>query len=78
MVQAIGEERYQIATSDSGLTLNTLIEYSDCGNKRTTSATLRMKSEYAPFRLEMTGQSNAGAVIQGTGPPFRRSGSAAR
>jgi imidazolonepropionase-like amidohydrolase len=56
ILHAIGEERYDIAPIDGGLTLKTTSEYSDRGNQRTTSAELRMKSDYTPLRLEITGR----------------------
>ena len=52
ILHAIGEEHYTITPSPAGLTLNTTFEYSDRGNKRTTTAELRMKSDYTPLRLE--------------------------
>jgi len=53
ILHAIGEERYQIAEEHGELTLNTVFEYSDRGNKRTTTATLRTKSDYSPLDLEV-------------------------
>ena len=53
ILHAIGEERYQIAEEHGELTLNTVFEYSDRGNKRTTTATLRTKSDYTPLDLEV-------------------------
>jgi len=38
ILHAIGEEHYTITPSPAGLTLNTTFEYSDRGNKRTTTA----------------------------------------
>ncbi|HEV3200505.1 MAG TPA: amidohydrolase family protein [Bryobacteraceae bacterium] len=63
ILHAIGEERYQIAVSDGGLTLKTTIEYSDRGNQRSTSATLRMKTDYTPISLEVKGRTGAANTI---------------
>src|SRR5580700_5573628 len=55
ILHAIGEERYEIAAGDGGLTLNSTFEYSDRGMKRSTAVTLRMKSDYTPEGLEVKG-----------------------
>lgn len=55
ILHAIGEERYEVASSDGGLTLNTTFQYSDRGNQRTTTAVLRMKADYSPLGLEVKG-----------------------
>ena len=55
ILHAIGEERYQIAPADGGLTLTTTIEYNDRGMQRSTSATLRLKADYTPLGLEIKG-----------------------
>jgi imidazolonepropionase-like amidohydrolase len=66
---AIGEERYEIArSSDGGVVLNTSFEFSDRGGKRTTTAVLRMKSDYTPLGLETTSSSGSprrSAIIDG-------------
>ena len=48
ILHAIGEEHYEITPSDGALTLKTTMEYSDRGNKRTTTAEMRMKPDYTP------------------------------
>src|SRR5580704_6913713 len=53
ILHAIGKERYEIAPADGGLTLNTVFEYSDRGNKRTTTVTLRTKADFTPLDLEV-------------------------
>jgi imidazolonepropionase-like amidohydrolase len=54
ILHAIGEERYEIAKGNDGqLTLNTVFEYSDRGNKRTTTAVLRTKPDFTPLDLEI-------------------------
>src|SRR5580704_2829920 len=55
ILHAVGEERYEIAAGDSGLTLNSTFEYSDRGTKRSTAVTLRMTSDYTPEGLEVKG-----------------------
>src|SRR3954449_4160909 len=51
ILHAIGEERYEIAQTDSGLTLNTTFQYSDRGNDRKTTASMRMSADYSPLSL---------------------------
>src|SRR5580658_10645908 len=55
ILHAIGEERYEIATGDGGLTLNSSFDYSDRGMKRSSAVALRMKSDYTPEGLEIKG-----------------------
>jgi imidazolonepropionase-like amidohydrolase len=52
ILHEIGEERYEIVPSASGVALNTTFEYSDRGTKRTTTAVLRAKSDLTPVSLE--------------------------
>jgi imidazolonepropionase-like amidohydrolase len=49
---AIGEERWEITQKDGGYVLTTAAEQSDRGNKRTTTATLRMDAKYTPQSFE--------------------------
>jgi hypothetical protein len=63
ILHAIGEEHYQVASSDGVLTLNTTFEYSDRGNQRSTTATLRMEPDYAPLALEVKARANASNSI---------------
>jgi hypothetical protein len=56
MLHALGEERYDIAPSAGGLTLNSTFEYSDRGRKRGTDAVLHMQSDYTPVSLQLTGE----------------------
>jgi imidazolonepropionase-like amidohydrolase len=56
ILHAIGEERYEITPADGGLKLSTTFEYSDRGNKRTTAAELRTKSDYTPLDFEIKGR----------------------
>ena len=56
ILHAIGEERYEVAPAEGGLALSTTFEYSDRGMQRTTSAIMRMKSDYTPLSLEIKGR----------------------
>jgi imidazolonepropionase-like amidohydrolase len=56
IMHAIGEERYDIAPSHDGLTVNTTFRYTDRGMERSTTAVLRMQTDYTPVSLEVTGQ----------------------
>jgi imidazolonepropionase-like amidohydrolase len=67
ILHAVGEERYELTPSADGLTLTTTLEYGDRGNARKSTATLRMKPDYTPLALEVTGTtSKATASVQGT------------
>jgi imidazolonepropionase-like amidohydrolase len=68
ILHAIGEEHYAITQSPAGLTLNTTFEYSDRGNKRTTTAELHMKSDYTPLLLEIKERPEV-IEISGSRPP---------
>jgi len=59
ILHAVGEERYEVSASEGGLKLSTTFEYSDRGNKRSTAAELRMKSDYTPLSLEVQGRPNS-------------------
>src|ERR1700683_1049259 len=52
ILHAVGEERYEISEAGGALTLNTVFEYSDRGNKRTTTAMLRTKPDFTPLEME--------------------------
>ena len=53
ILHAIGEERYTIVPTAEGLKLDSTFAYSDRGNQRTTTATLRMKSDATPLSFEI-------------------------
>lgn len=53
ILHAIGEERYEVTPAAGALTLNTVFEYSDRGNQRTTTATLQTKSDFTPVEFEI-------------------------
>ena len=55
ILHAIGEEHYEITSSDGSLALNSTFEYSDRGMKRSAAVKLLMKSDYTPQSLEVTG-----------------------
>jgi imidazolonepropionase-like amidohydrolase len=56
ILHAIGEEKYEVTPSDSGLTLNTTSQYSDRGMQRTTSAVLHTGPDFTPLSLEVKGR----------------------
>src|SRR3954451_21531439 len=56
ILHAVGHERYEVIPSANELTLKTTIEYTDRANVRTTSATLRMRNDYTPLELAITGK----------------------
>jgi imidazolonepropionase-like amidohydrolase len=64
ILHAIGEEHYEIKTSGGEISLNTTIEFTDRDNKRTTTAALRMKSDYTPLSLEVKGRTVDSATVQ--------------
>src|SRR5437773_12522990 len=59
ILHAIGEERYEIVAADGGLGLTTTFEYSDRGNKRTTTAAMRLAADYTPLSLKIAGRPNS-------------------
>jgi imidazolonepropionase-like amidohydrolase len=74
ILHAIGEEHYSISKADNGLVLNSTMEYSDRGNKRTTTVTLRMADDYTPRSFEVAGKPDSvkidngqAAIVESTG-----------
>jgi len=65
ILHAIGEEHYEIAPADGGLTLDTTIQFNDRGMQRTTSAVLRMKSDYTPLDFEIKSNHPIRVTIDG-------------
>jgi len=65
ILHAIGEERYEATAGEGGLTLKSTFEYSDRGMKRSTAAALRMKSDYTPEGLEVTGGAARTVTVAG-------------
>ncbi len=65
ILHAIGQESYEIASSDGTLTLTTKFEYSDRGSQRSASAVLRMKPDYTPLNLELKPRPTTVVVDQG-------------
>jgi imidazolonepropionase-like amidohydrolase len=64
ILHAIGEEHYEIKTSGGEISHNTTIEFTERDNKRTTTAALRMKSDYTPLSLEVKGRTVDSATVQ--------------
>jgi imidazolonepropionase-like amidohydrolase len=53
LLHPIGQESYQVThnAEDGGLVMNTRLEYSDRGRKRTVSSVLRMNDDFSPLGL---------------------------
>jgi len=62
ILHAIGCERYKLTRTADSVTLNTTIEFTDRANTRTTSATLRMKSDYTPVQFAIRGKPDSVTV----------------
>ncbi len=62
ILHAIGYERYKLTRTADSVTLNTTIEFTDRANTRTTSATLRMKSDYTPVQFAIRGKPDSVTV----------------
>ena len=61
MLHAIGEERYEIASSPDGLVINTTYHYADRGFfDRTVTASMRAKPDYTPLSIELKGSADRG------------------
>jgi len=60
ILHSIGAERYQIhSTHDGPITMESTIEYSDRGNKRTQTVVLRMKHDLTPESFDLQGRNPA-------------------
>lgn len=61
LLHAIGQENYEItrAAGASGLVMNTRLEFSDRGRKRTVTGVLRMKDDFSPLGLDLKSISGA-------------------
>jgi imidazolonepropionase-like amidohydrolase len=59
LLHAIGTESYQIVRepANGALTMNSHLEYSDRGRKRSIASVLGMKDDFTPTRLEVKGTS---------------------
>ena len=59
LLHPIGTESYQIIREPArgALIMNSHLEYSDRGRKRTIASVLRMKDDFTPERLEVKGTS---------------------
>jgi imidazolonepropionase-like amidohydrolase len=65
ILHAVGEEHYEITSENGQVTLNTVNEYTDRANKRTTTAILRMKPDFTPVELEFKGHDTS-IRVEGT------------
>jgi len=61
---AVGVERYEIGATDGILTLRSTFEYSDRGNKRTSTTILKTKPNFTPLDLEVS-ESPASVHVEG-------------
>jgi imidazolonepropionase-like amidohydrolase len=66
ILHAVGEEHYEVAKTAEGVTLTTVMEYTDRANKRTTSATLHMKGDYTPLDLTVKGRPDSVTIQNGS------------
>jgi imidazolonepropionase-like amidohydrolase len=67
LLHAIGEERYEIASSADGLSIQTKYHYADRGIfDRTVTATMQTQSDYTPLRAELKGSADRGPGEQYT------------
>src|SRR5215467_8919397 len=58
LLHPIGKESYEIVRrQDGGLVMNSHLEFSDRGRKRTVASVLRMKGDFTPEGLEVNGTS---------------------
>jgi len=66
LLHAIGTETYEVRRIDPGgqLQMDATLEYSDRGNKRTQSASLRMRRDYTPESLEVKGRTASSFKIE--------------
>jgi imidazolonepropionase-like amidohydrolase len=56
ILHAVGEERYEVVSNPDGTrTLTTTVEFTDRGNRRTTTATLTTTKDERPLKLEVKG-----------------------
>lgn len=56
ILHAIGQEQYALSKTADGLMLHSTFEYSDRGNKRTTTISMKMSEDYTPRSLEVAGR----------------------
>jgi len=60
----IGEERYEITKSASGIVVTSAFEYSDRGNKRPVALTMNLSADYTPQSFELKGTSTRSMTIK--------------
>src|SRR5260370_23104423 len=61
----IGEERYTISKSDSGMVVTSSFEYSDRGMKRPAALTMHLGVDYSPKSFELKGRTTQSLVVNG-------------
>jgi imidazolonepropionase-like amidohydrolase len=61
----IGEERYTISKSESGMIVTSQFEYSDRGTKRPAALTMRLSADYSPRSFELKGRSTQSLTLNG-------------
>jgi imidazolonepropionase-like amidohydrolase len=66
LLHPIGTETYQVRQMDPGaqLQMDATLDYSDRGNKRTQTASLRMRRDYTPESLDVTGRTASSFKIE--------------
>jgi hypothetical protein len=66
LLHPIGTETYQVRRIDPGaqLQMDATLDYSDRGNKRTQTASLRMRRDYTAESLDVTGRTASSFKIE--------------
>ena len=64
--RAIGEEKYEIARDGDELTLTSSFHFRDRGSAVDLAATLQLKPDYSPERLQIKGKTSRFSVIDST------------
>jgi imidazolonepropionase-like amidohydrolase len=80
LLHPIGTETYEVHRVDPGaqLQMDATLEYSDRGNKRTQTASLRMRRDYTPESLEVKGRTAGSFKIENATTALVREGDADR
>jgi imidazolonepropionase-like amidohydrolase len=66
ILHAVGHERYEVSRTNNEADLHTTLEYTDRANVRTSSATLRMRTDYTPIDFTLTGKPDFARVERAT------------
>src|SRR5271154_2811541 len=61
----IGEERYTISKSGSGMIVTSQFEYSDRGTKRPAALTMHLGADYSPRSFELKGRTTQSLTVNG-------------